>query len=310
MSDGKVHVDRLPAPLHGHTRSRPCTPGHALHARRARVRRGLVACLLALCCSVSATAGDIEAYREALKAGDGGRLGRLVGAAGGAPPLGTHGETVLHLATSYIHAENREQLVRVLLDAGMPIEARDHGGNTPLHWAAGYGCVPCVALLLAHGANVNAARNDGGTPLHRAQASTVPTLLAAGANVHARDRSGRVPLHTSLEPLEALLAAGVDVRDAHGLTPLHHAALAGNAAQVDWLLAKGASPGLESLRAYHFNGDEPAGSWEPRHLFPVGTRAYDMAKWGHERTRWSTGQYRPVLERLDAVTPRRGFFRR
>jgi ankyrin repeat protein len=274
------------------------------------MRQGLVACLLALCCSVSATADDIGAYREALKAGDATRLRVLVAEARGDLPLGSRGETVLHLATNYLHAENREQLVRVLLDAGAPIEARDGSGSTPLHWAAGYGCVPCVALLLAHGAKVNATRNDGGTPLHRAQASTVPTLLAAGANVRAKDRGGRVPLHTSLEPLEALLAAGVDVRDAHGLTPLHYAALAGNAAQVDWLLAKGASPGLASLRAWHFNGDEPADSWEPRHLFPIGTRAYDMAKWGHERTRWSSGQYRPVLERLDAVTPRRGLFRR
>jgi ankyrin repeat protein len=274
------------------------------------MRHGLVACLLALCCSVSATAGDIDAYREALKAGDAARLRELFAEARGELPLGSRGETVLHLATNYLHAENREQLVRVLLDAGMPTEARDHSGNTPLHWAAGYGCVPCVALLLAHGANVNAARKDGGTPLHRAHAGTVPALLAAGANVLARDGSGRMPLHTSLEPLEALLTAGVDVRDAHGLTPLHYAALAGNAAQVDWLLAKGASPELGSIRAYHFNGDEPADSWEPRQLFPVGTRAYDMAKWGHERTRWSSGKYRPVLERLDAATPRRGFFRR
>ncbi len=274
------------------------------------MRQGLVACLLALCCSVSATADDIDAYREALKAGDATRLRVLVAEAHGELPLDSRGETVLHRATSYIHAENREQLVRVLLDAGAPVEARDGSGNTPLHWATGYGCVPCVARLLAHGANVNATRNDGGTPLHRAHATTVPALLAAGANVQARDRSGRVPLHTSGEPLEALLAAGVDVRDSHGLTPLHYAALAANAEQVDWLLAKGASPGLASQRPYNLNSDEPADSWEPRHLFPVGTRAYDMAKWSHERTRWSSGKYRPVLERLDAVTPRRGFFRR
>lgn len=259
---------------------------------------------------MSAAAGDIENYRAALKAGDASRLRTLVGEDHGRPPLGTRGETVLHLATSYIHAENREQLVRVLLDAGMPAEARDLSGNTPLHWAAGYGCVPCVSLLLGHGANANAPRNDGGTPLHRARASTVPLLLAAGANVRARDRTGRVPLHTSGEPLDALLAAGVNARDDYGLTPLHYAALAGNAEQVQWLLAHGAAPGLESTHAFHFNGDEPPDSWEPRQLFAVGTRAYDMAKWGHERTRWSTGQYRPVLETLDAVTPRRGFFRR
>lgn len=272
-------------------------------------RYGILFALLAVP-PMSVYAGDIDAYREALQAGNVDRLQALIQADDGSPPLASRGETVLHLATSHIHAENRPRLIKVLLDGGMAVDSLDKSGQTPLHWAAGYGCVECVRVLLAAGANPQALRNDGATPLHRAVRDAAPLLLKAGADPAARDKYDRVPLHTTYEAFDGLLVVGVDVRDRHGMTPLHYAALNGNADQVNWLLANGANPALQTTLPFHFNGDEPPDSWEPRHTFDAGTRPYDIAKWQHQRTRWSTGKFRQILEGLEAVTPRRSWFSR
>ena len=50
--------------------------------------------------------------------------------------------------------------VRVLIDGGADMDARDHGfGRTPLHVAAAFGTVEVVRILIAAGANVNAQGN-------------------------------------------------------------------------------------------------------------------------------------------------------
>jgi len=260
--------------------------------------------------NMAANAVEIEAYRQVLKAGDEAGLARLLARDDGKPPLASRGETVLHLATSHNHADNRPRLIEVLLAAGVAMDARDQAGNTALHWAAGFGCVACVPLLLNAGADPVARRLDGGTPLHRAAPEAATLLLAAGADPLVRDQDGRVPLHTAYRGVDGLLVAGVDVRDNYGLTPLHHAALTGNLDQVDWLLANGANPALESTAVYAYSEDAPGDAWHSTHNFDVGTRAYDIARWQHRRTRFNTSRYTAVLERLDRVTPRRGWFSR
>ncbi|MCP5182061.1 MAG: ankyrin repeat domain-containing protein [Pseudomonadales bacterium] len=275
-----------------------------------RLRTAWLVALFTTFTNIAANAVDIDTYREVLKAGDDVALARLLARDDGKPPLASGGETVLHLATSHNHADNRPRLIEVLLAAGVPVDARDGSGNTPLHWAAGFGCVPCVPVLLSGGADPDARRFDGGTPLHRAAPETAPLLLAAGADPLARDGDGRVPLHTAYRGVDGLLVAGVDARDNYGLTPLHHAALSGNLDQVDWLLANGANPALESTAVYAYSEDAPGDAWHSTHDFDVGMRAYDIARWQHRRTRFNTSRYTAVLERLDRVTPRRGWFSR
>ena len=72
-------------------------------------------------------------------------------------------------------------------------------------------------------------------------------MLRKGADVNARDRSGATPLHAAalkgnLAMAELLLAHGaaVDARDGDGLTPLHNAALSGHAEVAALLLDRGA----------------------------------------------------------------------
>jgi hypothetical protein len=60
-------------------------------------------------------------------------------------------------------ARGQTDQVKVLLDSGANIEAKDKRGRTPLILAAQHGQVETVRLLLAKGADVNARDRDGWT---------------------------------------------------------------------------------------------------------------------------------------------------
>ena len=108
--------------------------------------------------------------------------------------------------------------VKRCLAAGAKIKARGEYGNTPLHWAAGYGDAETVAALVKAGADVNARDKYGLTPLHMAAAAaeTVAALVKAGAEVNARAEGGLTPLHLAVgvgdaETVTALVKAGADM---------------------------------------------------------------------------------------------------
>ena len=73
--------------------------------------------------------------------------------------------TPLHSASRNSHAA----VVRVLLEHGAALDARDRDGCTPLWWAAGIGHFDSAALLLSKGADANARDKDGMTVLGRAK---------------------------------------------------------------------------------------------------------------------------------------------
>lgn len=85
--------------------------------------------------------------------------------------------------------------VRVLLEHGAEVDARNFGGFTPLHWAAAEGHLDCVQLLLEHGADIEAVTKDGWPPLHMAarwdRVELVKFLLEEGADPNARTKDGR-----------------------------------------------------------------------------------------------------------------------
>lgn len=74
----------------------------------------------------------------------------------------------------------------------------DEDGQTYLGYAARYGSLRCLAILLRDGAEVNLADMQGYTPLmHAAEAGqkeAVQALLQANANVHAKNKDGRTSL--------------------------------------------------------------------------------------------------------------------
>jgi hypothetical protein len=70
--------------------------------------------------------------------------------------------TLLGIACSKNHLD----MVRMLIEAGAPVNAPDSGGRTPLHIAATLGGDPkLIRLLIARGADVNAVDDRQWTPL-------------------------------------------------------------------------------------------------------------------------------------------------
>jgi len=256
---------------------------------------------------VHAQAASFEDFREAFIAGDRPRVDALLKSSSNRPPVDGDGVTVLHKAI-HIYSSNRMAIVERLIAAGLDVNARAKDGRTPLHWAAGFDCADCAALLLKAGARVGARDEDGNTPLHGASKDSVPHLLRAGADVLAKNSDGSAPLHRNFKP--ELLPAGVDVRNAAGLTPLHFAALAGNESAIQWLLAQGADPEALTTAAYRYRASSMSKAFGPGDEVAVGSRPLDLAKIQHERSKWSTGRYKPSVEALEKVSRRKGWFSR
>jgi glycerophosphodiester phosphodiesterase len=102
---------------------------------------------------------------------------------------------ILALATKY----NYKLIVKLLVDAGVDINWQDGDGETALHIAARYGHAECAEILLA-GTNDQKADFElventySWTPLHVASVdghlAIVELLLSAGADIKKRDSSG------------------------------------------------------------------------------------------------------------------------
>jgi ankyrin repeat protein len=256
-------------------------------------------------------AADIEDYQQAVSKDDPAELVALLRADGRQTPRDAEGNTVLHLASSPRAWRNPAGAVAAVLATGADPNVTNDRGFTPLHFASASDCADCVKALLAAGAQVAPRRVGGKTPLHTCSAAALLLLLAAGADLKVRDDDGRTVLHTSSLTDPRLLVLGVNVTDRYGFTPLHYAALQGMDERIDWLLANGADPVLQSTAVFTNRHLIDVAAFDADLLeFPAGQRPFDLARFRHEQTRWSSGRYRSTFERLDKATPRRGFFSR
>lgn len=111
--------------------------------------------------------------------------------------FGRNRMTALHLA-----AENDyTKCVRLLLERGAAVDARNAGQQTPLHLACLAQCADAVEVLLKHGADVRAVYKDGRTALHAAIVKEskcfecAKLVLLAGVDVNRADNYGYTPLH-------------------------------------------------------------------------------------------------------------------
>jgi len=112
-------------------------------------------------------------------------------------PRGWGGNTPLHSAAFYGDLE----MVQVLLEYGVDVNAKNVYDNTPLQYASKsrFCNDPRVArLLIAHGADPNIPEMDGFTSLHGSSITgkieIVRILIELGANVEVKDDRGRTPL--------------------------------------------------------------------------------------------------------------------
>ncbi len=127
------------------------------------------------------------------------------------------GKTALFAAGDYRNSDidgARVECVRLLLDAGADVNARDEDGNTPLHETF---LTDVEEELLKRGANVNAQNNDGDTPIVTTVDNDAMSLfMKHGADLNILNKKGQTMLEASEEqgPLrkEALEKAITDLR--------------------------------------------------------------------------------------------------
>ena len=129
-----------------------------------------------------------------------------------------------------------KKIVSLLLEKGMNVNLGDWGDcDTLLHWAAGFGYLETVKVLVENEANINARNIYGLTPLHysarRGQLEVTKFLIEKGADINAKDKNSFTPLHWSakkkcLEVTKFLIEKGADInaKDKYESTPLHWSA--------------------------------------------------------------------------------------
>ena len=112
--------------------------------------------------------------------------------------------TPLHLAVKNNSWEvsDRLEAMKILLENGANVNAKNSALDTPLFCAINIGNIEMIKLLLEYDIDINAVDSDGDSALHIAlnplnviDAEIVEALLQKGANVNVLDVAMRTPLY-------------------------------------------------------------------------------------------------------------------
>ncbi|KAK3083082.1 hypothetical protein FSP39_013452 [Pinctada imbricata] len=164
------------------------------------------------------------------------------------------GQTALHLCTRHKSPKCLALLLRQLSPG--EIDDQDRNKRTALHWAASYGNMEHVKMLIKQDSNIGIPDIEGKTPLHWAASSRdseavncVRIILDTTPSViNWQDYEGRTALHLSVADgnelvvrlLTSVEKCNVSALDNMFRTPLHWAAVLGHSQIVGILLDNGA----------------------------------------------------------------------
>jgi ankyrin repeat protein len=144
-----------------------------------------------------------RAFVLAIIAGEIDRVRKMQAAGASVSEPDQYGWLPIHRAA----ANDRDEIIRLLIEWGSPLEATGTEEWTPLHLASVSRSSHAVAALLKAGANIHARSVYGATPLHLAVGPTVTNelletvrlLVSAGAAIDALDETGKTPLDEARE---------------------------------------------------------------------------------------------------------------
>lgn len=148
------------------------------------------------------------------------------------------GATTIHIAS----ANGNNEVINILLNKDNTlINEADSMKDTPLHWASIKNQTDTISLLLANGADTKLTNSDGNTVLHYAamygDVNTVNVLLEADSSLASvENNEGITPIYYAIvvsdnDILSSIITNGqIDIskKDSLGYTPLHYAANYGN----------------------------------------------------------------------------------
>jgi uncharacterized protein len=112
------------------------------------------------------------------------------------PPYQQETTTALILATKF----SRQNVAKVLIDAGADLNLTDEEGNTALIWATIYGDIASIQLLLSRGAYIDTQNREGQTALFKAvlNGNLIATKLLISfqtdITMNHQDKKGRTVL--------------------------------------------------------------------------------------------------------------------
>lgn len=221
-------------------------------------------------------------------------------------PTGPDEKPLLFLAIEGRDKEHAE-IIELLLANGAQVDTRGPLGMTALHWAGANGYTERTEQILQHRPAVEATDDRGRTALLVAHSDAAEKLLAAGANVRATDKDGMIGLHYAAQSgarhLSVLFNAGctdVDARSKAGVTPLHVAAVEGTESAARWLLDHGAKLDARLASDYDYLPRDFAPGYGNEVRMKRGSTPLQLASAQHEKTKWSSGRDRGMIELLKA----------